>query len=198
MSKNVVSSDPNWRSDPPREPGRRRSLLEELARAGQSAGRLARGHLDLARAEAQGEVKKSVVDAGVGMGALPLSMAGLLMLDVALALGIGSWVGAAWGFLIVGVLNLIVAGTMGAFAAARLKRHDRMSGMRSELELDRAMARNLGTRLRRQKSAQVAPEPLPSAAPHPPAGGRLRGNGPAQPNGHADPGTFQEIPPGPR
>lgn len=157
----------SWRRDGP-------SLGDELRRASDSMARLVRSHLGLAKLELREEARKTGIDTGIGLSALPFAFAGLLMLDVALALGLAEWLGGAWAFLIVGALNMALAGTLGVFAAARLQKRRRMEGLSEELDKDRRMLRDLGGRLRgpgRQPRA-AAPQASPSWPASPPTASR--------------------------
>ncbi|AKU91756.1 phage holin family protein [Vulgatibacter incomptus] len=124
------------------------TLGGELRSAIDAVGRLVRDHIDLAKLEIREEAKKASIDVGLGLAAIPFGLAALIMLDVALAIGLSSWVHGAWAFLIVGGLNLIIGGGLGTFSAARLSRKRRLEALEAELDNNRSFAAQLRSRLR--------------------------------------------------
>src|SRR5690606_19084630 len=105
--------------------------------------------------------KKVALNASMGVAALPFALTALIMLSVALAVGLSSWLGAGWAFLVVGLLDLAIAGVPGAFAALRLQDEPSraLSHTKEELAKDRAMARRVYERLK-------APPPQAAIPPH--------------------------------
>ncbi len=134
-------------------PADRRSIAEELSRASDSLGRLIRDHIGLARLELKGEARKITTEAMIGLSALPFVLAGIVMMDVALSIGISSWVGGAWAFLIVGAFNLLIAGSLGLYAATKLRQHRRLDALSEELERNTAVAQQVRDRMRRRPPA---------------------------------------------
>lgn len=119
------------------------SFFQDIGRLARATGALARDHVLLAQAEAKQEGRRVAVNLGVGSLALPFALAALIMLSTALAIGLGGWVGMGWGFLIAGGVDLLLAGTFGAYAATKLKeeRGRALRRTKEELRKDREVAR---------------------------------------------------------
>lgn len=148
-----------------------RTLFQEIVRAGDAMGRLVRDHLGLAKIEAGEEARKASLALGVGLVALPFGLAALIMLNVALALGLSSWVGGAWAFLITGGIDILIATGLGVFAGAKLKGQRRLEVLEAELRKNRSMIRSLEAQLRagpRRRPAQAPQRVEPAAVAHPP------------------------------
>ncbi|HWV39655.1 MAG TPA: phage holin family protein [Vulgatibacter sp.] len=124
------------------------SIVGELGRLREALRRLAAGHAGLARLEAKSQMGRAASDAAVGLSSLPFVQTGLIMFAVALAIGLSSWVGGAWAFLIVGALSFSIAGVMAFYAAARLKKLQGMGALGEELARDREVFGDLVERLR--------------------------------------------------
>lgn len=134
------------------------SFFKDVGRLARATGALARDHLLLARAEARQEGKRVAINVGVGTMALPFALTGLIMLSAALAIGLSRWLGAGWGFFIVGLLDLALAGAFGGWAALKLRGEpsQALPYTREELRKDREVARAWARRRREQPHA--APE----------------------------------------
>lgn len=133
-----------------RTPRRGSGFFRNLGRLARASGALIRDHALLAREEAKLEGRRVAVYASVGMAALPFALTALIMLSVALAVGLSSWLGVAWAFLVVGLLDLVIAGILGAFAALRLKDEPSraLSQTKAEFAENKRMARRLVTQMR--------------------------------------------------
>lgn len=94
------------------------SLGELVATASQDLSELFRKEVQLAKLEITQEVVRAGKGAGLLGGAGVAAGVGLLFLDVALAFAIGDALGLGWGFLVVGLLHLVV----GAVLALRGKK----------------------------------------------------------------------------
>lgn len=86
------------------------SLGELVATATRDLSTLVHKEIELAKLEISGEVKKAGLGAGLFGGAGFLGFLATIFLSIALAFGIGYFTGLGWGFLIVGVLYLLLAG----------------------------------------------------------------------------------------
>lgn len=86
------------------------SLGELVATATRDLSTLVHKEIELAKVEISGEVKKAGLGAGLFGGAGFLGFLATIFLSIALAFGIGHFTGLGWGFLIVGVLYLLLAG----------------------------------------------------------------------------------------
>ena len=98
-------------------PSQDQSLGELVAKATADVSTLMRKEVELAKVE----IKREVVNAGKGAGAFGAAgvaaLLGLLFLSIALAYGISKLIGdhVGWGFFIVAVLYLLVAGGAALF-----------------------------------------------------------------------------------
>lgn len=137
----------------PPEPMPMGTFAGELGRLREALRRLAAGHAGLARIEARNQAKRAASDAIVGLSSLPFVQTGLTMLAVALAIGLSSWVGGAWAFLIAGGISFLIAGAMAAYAAARLRKLQGLGALGEELARDREVFGELLERLRRDGRA---------------------------------------------
>lgn len=119
------------------------SLGREASRATRALAVLLREHLALARIELTNEGKRVVIHSAVALGALPFFLSALVILSVALALGLGEWLGVAWGFLVVGVLELSIAGALALYGGKKLReeRSRTFAHTRRELRKDRSIGR---------------------------------------------------------
>lgn len=133
----------------PPEPLPMGTFAGEVGRLREALRRLAAGHAGLARLEARSQAKRAASDVVVGLSSLPFVQTGLTMLAVALAIGLSSWVGGAWAFLIAGALSFLIAGAMAAYAGLRLKRLQGLGALGEELARDREVFGELVERLRR-------------------------------------------------
>ena len=88
------------------------SLGELVATATRDLSTLVRKEIELAKLEVSGEVKKAGLGAGLFGGAGFLVFLATIFLSIALAFGIGHFIGLGWGFLVVGVLYLLLAGIL--------------------------------------------------------------------------------------
>jgi hypothetical protein len=81
-------------------------------------------HVELARLEMQDSAKQGGIGAGLLAGAGALAVTAFLLLSMALGYGLAVAFGApTWvGFVIVGVLYLLLAGLLGMLGQRRLKR----------------------------------------------------------------------------
>lgn len=131
-------------------PRSRSGFFHDLGRLARASGALIRDHALLAREEAKQEGKKVALNASMGVAALPFALTALIMLSVALAVGLSGWLGVGWAFLVVGLLDLVIAGVLGAFAALRLKEEPSraLSQTKEEFSETRKSARRLVERLR--------------------------------------------------
>lgn len=133
----------------PPEPFRRGTIAGEVGRLREALRRLAADHAKLARLELKTQAKAAASDAAVGLSSLPFVQTGLIMFAVALAIGLSSWVGGAWAFLITGGISFLVAGTLAFYSAARLKRYRGFGALGEEIARDREVLEDLVERLRR-------------------------------------------------
>jgi len=78
-----------------------RSLGELVATATRDLSTLVRKEIELAKLEVSGEVKKAGLGAGLFGGAGFLGFLATIFLSIALAFGIGHFIGLGWGFLVV-------------------------------------------------------------------------------------------------
>ena len=138
----------------PPEPLPMGTFAGEVGRLREALRRLAAGHAGLARIEAKNQARRAASDAVVGLSSLPFVLTGLTMLAVALAIGLSSWVGGAWAFLITGGICFLVAGTMAAYSAARLKKLQGFGALGEELARDREVFGDLMERLKRDRRAR--------------------------------------------
>jgi len=129
---------------------RKSGVFQDLGRLARATGALIRDHAILARVEAKQEGKRLAVNASVGAAALPFALTALLMLSVALAVGLSRWLGVGWAFLLVGLLDLAIAGLLATFAALRLREEPSraLALTREELGNDRRMARRVFRKVR--------------------------------------------------
>ena len=103
-------------------PSQDQSLGELVAKATADVSTLMRKEVELAKVE----IKREVVNAGKGAGAFGAAgfaaLLGLLFLSIALAYGISKLLGdhVGWGFFIVALLYLIVAGAAALFGKKSL------------------------------------------------------------------------------
>jgi len=125
----------------------------EVGRLREALRRLAAGHAGLARLEARSHARRAASDAVVGLSSLPFVQTGLTMFAVALAIGLSSWVGGAWAFLIAGALSFLIAGVMAAYAGLRLRKLQGLGALGEELARDREVFGELMERLRRDGRA---------------------------------------------
>lgn len=91
-----------------------RSLGELVASATRDLSQLVHQEVELAKAEIKHEVKAAGAGAGLFGGAGFAGVLALVFLSISLAYGI-SWlgIGLGWGFLVVGLLYLVVAAVLG-------------------------------------------------------------------------------------
>lgn len=135
----------------------------EMRRLADAVTKLVRSHVELAKAELREEVRGRMADALLGSLALPFLLAALLLLDVALALVLASWLGQAAGFALAGLLNLAVGGGLAAMAAARARRRDApLSDTAEEIERNRLLA----AQVRQAMREESGPLPPPSIRPY--------------------------------
>lgn len=129
---------------------RKAGFFHDLGRFARATGALLRDHALLAREEAKQEGKKMAVNASMGVAALPFALTALIMLSVALAVALSGWLGVGWAFLVVGLLDLAIAGVLGVFAALRMKEEPKraLSQTKAELEEDKRHARRLFQRIK--------------------------------------------------
>ncbi len=103
-------------------PSQDQSLGELVAKATADVSTLMRKEVELAKVE----IKREVVNAGKGAGAFGVAgiaaLLGLLFLSIALAYGISKLLGdhVGWGFFIVALLYLLVAGGAALFGKKSL------------------------------------------------------------------------------
>lgn len=133
----------------PPEPLPRGTLAGEVGRLRESLRRLATDHAKLARLEMKTQAKQAASDAAVGLSSLPFVQTGLTMCAVALAIGLSSWVGGAWAFLITAGISFLIAGTLAFYSAARLRRYRGFGALGEEIARDREVLEDLIARLRR-------------------------------------------------
>ncbi|HEY0840789.1 MAG TPA: phage holin family protein [Vulgatibacter sp.] len=127
----------------------RGTLAGEVGRLRESLRRLAVDHAKLARLEMRTQAREAAADAAVGLSSLPFVQTGLIMCGVALAIGLSSWVGGAWGFLITAGISFLIAGTLAFYSAARLRRYKGLGALGEEIARDREVLEDLIARLRR-------------------------------------------------
>lgn len=139
---------------------RRGGFFQDLGRLARASGALLRDHALLAREEAKEEGRRVAINASMGATALPFALTALIMLSVALAVGLSGWLGVGWAFLVVGLLDLAIAGILAGLAALRLRREPSRALARTKAELakDREMARQVFEEAK-------APPPAPRREP---------------------------------
>ncbi|WP_373045128.1 phage holin family protein [Vulgatibacter sp.] len=142
----------------------RQPLGREVKRLTDALSRLVRDHMDLAKAELREDARRYALDAAFGATALPFAFAALLLLDVALALGLGGWLGMAWGFVVVGALNFTVAAILGGLALERIRKHTKpLPETAEEMERNKALVQQL----RQELKGQHGPLPPPGIRTYP-------------------------------
>lgn len=121
----------------------RTSLPREIARAARALRVLVREHVKLAQIELRNEGRRVVIHSAVVLVALPFLLTALVILSVALALGLSAWVGPAWAFLFVGLLDLGIGGALALYGSSKLREEPlrTLRHTRRELQKDRAMVR---------------------------------------------------------
>ena len=116
---------------------RRGGFFQDLGRLARASGALLRDHALLAREEAKEEGRRVAINASMGATALPFALTALIMLSVALAVGLSGWLGVGWAFLVVGLLDLAIAGILAGLAALRLRREPSRALARTKAEMPR-------------------------------------------------------------
>ncbi len=96
-------------------------------------------HLRLARLELKQDARFVGVRVGVIAIFAPLIVVGYCCLCIALALALRPFLGEVLAFLVVGVLNLLVAGIGIAVAGRQLSNHKMMNATQLELQTSTAM-----------------------------------------------------------
>ena len=125
-------------------PSQDQSLGELVAKATADVSTLMRKEVELAKVE----IKREVVNAGKGAGAFGAAgvaaLLGLLFLSIALAYGISKLIGdhVGWGFFIVAVLYLLVAGAAALFGKKSLAKVGPPEKTIETLKDDVAFAKN--------------------------------------------------------
>ena len=120
------------------------SLGELVAKATADVSTLMRKEVELAKVE----IKREVVNAGKGAGAFGAAgfagLLGLLFLSISLAYGISKLLGdhVGWGFFIVAVLYLVVAGIAALFGKKSLAKVGPPEKTIATLKDDVAFAKN--------------------------------------------------------
>jgi len=142
----------------------KRGVREDLRRLTDGLSRLVREHVELAKAELREEAKAAALDAAMAAVALPFLLAALLLFDAALALALGTLIGAVWACLLVGLLNLGIGGLLGLTAAMRLHARSPLADTKLELRRDRMLLEQLGQTMQGQRG----PLPPPGIRPYPP------------------------------
>lgn len=170
----------------------RQSLGGEMRRLADSISLLVRNHMDLAKAELREEIRAMASDAAMGLAALPFLLAALLLLDAALAIGIGRWLGVGWGFAVVGALNAALGGLLGGLAAARLRKHKpRLDATSEELKRNREMVRQVRAEMRAPEAVEPPATTVAPPLRQPPAVVYRPGEGAPGPHGpHAPAGEL--------
>ena len=125
-------------------PSQDQSLGELVAKATADVSTLMRKEVELAKVE----IKREVVNAGKGAGAFGAAgfagLLALLFLSISLAYGISKLLGdhVGWGFFIVGLLYLIVAGAAALFGKKSLSKVGAPEKTIETLKDDVAFAKN--------------------------------------------------------
>ena len=96
-------------------------------------------HVRLARLEVKEDARFIGVRVGVIAAFTPLILVGYSFVCIALALSLRRFVGEAWAFMLVGLVNLAVSGIGIAIAANQLSKRKMMNATVLELETSRAM-----------------------------------------------------------
>lgn len=96
-------------------------------------------HVRLAKLELAADARFVGVRVGLLAALAPLLLVGWGFLCVALALLLGRWMAPELGFVIVGVLNLAVAGGGMALIGRQLGAHKPMTGTAAELDNSKAL-----------------------------------------------------------
>ena len=125
-------------------PSQDQSLGELVAKATADVSTLMRKEVELAKVE----IKREVVNAGKGAGAFGVAgvagLIALLFLSIALAYGISKIIGdhVGWGFFIVALLYLLVAGGAALFGKKSLSKVSAPEKTIETLKDDVAFAKN--------------------------------------------------------
>ena len=96
-------------------------------------------HVRLARMEVKQDARFVGVRIGVIAAFAPLILVGYSFLCIALALGMRRWMGEELAFVLVGVLNLVIAGVGIAIAGRQLAKHKVMNATLLEFQSSSAL-----------------------------------------------------------
>ena len=102
--------------------GGERTIGQLVADASRDVSSLLRAEVALAKAEIQREVKQAAMGAGLFAGAAVFGLLALVMLLFAAAWGIAEGLPVWLGFLIVGVVLLVVAGLLALVGRSRISK----------------------------------------------------------------------------
>jgi uncharacterized membrane protein YqjE len=132
------------------EPSPRTEVGDQLRQVTDGVTRLVSEHVELAKAELAGSVRRAGRDAVlVGLGA-GLAALGWVLLMFAVAWGLGQRLGTARGFLVVAAVHVVVGGAMATVFGSRLSGRDKpaMGQTAAEVRQDRRFLQRMRRTLR--------------------------------------------------